>query len=122
MSESDEQAALVKWFRIKYPKYSKCLISSQSGVVISGKNKFGMIAKLKKEGWQKGVPDLFIAVPKKGKHGLWIELKDAGKAASALSDEQSEYLELFSSLGYEAIWCAGFDVAKAAIEVYMNEL
>ena len=96
------------------------MIASQSAVIVGGKNKFAQIAKLKKEGWQKGVPDLFIAVARGGKHGLWIELKDVGKTIKALSDEQNEYLEFLNDQGYEAIWCVGFDVAKAAIEVYMN--
>ena len=121
MSESDQQASIVKWWRLQYPKYSKCLISSQSGAIIGGSNKFGVIAKLKKEGWQSGVPDLFIAVPRNGKSGLWIELKDVGKTEKNLSSEQSDFLTMFGELGYEAIWCAGFEVAKAAIQVYMNE-
>ena len=122
MSESDQQAAIVQWWRLKYPQHSKLLISSQSGAIIGGKNKFGAIAKLKKEGWQKGVPDLFIAVPRWGNHGLWIELKDVGKTEKALSDEQNEYLELFKAQGYEAIWCAGADMAIAAIKVYMDDI
>ena len=121
MSESDQQATIVKWWRLQYPQLSKLLISSQSGAIIGGKNKFGSIAKLKKEGWQSGVPDLFIAVPRGGKHGLWIELKDVKKIEKALSEEQNEYLVLLSEQGYEAIWCAGSDIAIAAIKTYMNE-
>ena len=120
MSESNQQAAIVKWWRLQYPQYAKLLIPSQSGVMIGGKNKFGIIAKQKKEGWISGVPDIFIAVPRADKHGLWIELKDTGKTISALSDEQNEYLALLSEQGYEAIWCAGADVAIAAITVYMK--
>lgn len=121
-SESDEQSAVIKWWRLRYPKYSRLLISSQSGVIVGGKNKFGQIAKLKKEGWQTGVPDLFLSIPSGGKCGLWIEMKSKGKTEKSLSDDQKEYLELLNSVGYLAIWCAGFDEAIKAINCYITEL
>ena len=121
MSESDQQAAIVKWWRMQYPELSKLLIPSQSGVIVGGRSKFAIIAKQKKEGWLGGVPDIFIAVPRGDKHGLFIELKDVGKTIKALSDDQSEYLEILDKQGYESIWCAGAEVAIAAIKVYMNQ-
>lgn len=122
MSESTQQALIVKWWRLQYPKFSKLLIPSQSGVMVGGRNKFAIIAKQKREGWIKGVPDIFIAVPRGGKFGLWIELKDVGKTEKALSDEQSEYLTDLSEQGYESIWCAGADIAIAAIKTYMGKV
>ena len=120
MSESNEQAAIVKWWRIQYPQYSKLLIPSQSGVMIGGKNKFGIIAKQKKEGWISGVPDLFIAIPRHEFHGLWIELKDSGKTAASLSKDQVEYLNDLGSQGYMAVWCAGAESAIETIKGYMK--
>ena len=119
MSEHDEQAAVIKWFSLKYPDYEKCLIAYPSGAIIGGRNKWGLIAKLKKEGWRKGVPDLFLAVPAGGFNGLWIEMKDAGKTRSSVSAEQLEHLDLMAKMGYFAIWCAG---ATAAIETIDNYL
>jgi len=120
MSEHDQQSAVVQWWEAKYPKLSLCLMAYPSGAIIGGRNKWGLISKLKKEGWRKGVPDLFVAVPKNGKYGLWVEMKDEGKDEKDVTTEQAEYLDLMHQMGYEAIWCAGAGVAIAAIEVYMN--
>jgi hypothetical protein len=120
MSESNHQAALVQWWGLQYPHLKNCLISYPSGAIIGGKNKFALIAKLKNEGWRTGVSDLFLAVPRGGKHGLWIEMKDIKKTLCSVSQEQRDHIDLMHSQGYEAIWCAGFEVAKAAIETYMN--
>lgn len=121
MSESDHQAAVVKWFRVSYPEFRRLLIPSQSGVMIGGKSKFGIIAKQKREGWICGVPDLFIAIPKGGYSGLWIELKDAGKTYSAVSAEQREYISDLETAGYKAIWCAGSESAIDEIKSYLSQ-
>jgi hypothetical protein len=120
MSESTEQAAIVQWFRAQYPQYKRLLIPSQSGVIIGGKNKFAVIAKQKREGWIRGVPDLQLAIPKCGYHGLFIELKDVGKTEKAVIDEQKLYLKELSEAGYLSVWRAGADSAIDTIKRYMN--
>lgn len=120
MSEHDQQVTVVDWWDKQYPALSKCLMSIPSGSIMGGKNKWGQINKLKSEGWRKGVSDLFIAVPKNGKHGLWVEMKDVKKTLCSVSNEQMAHIALMNEMGYEAIWCAGADVAIAAIKVYMN--
>ena len=131
MSESDQQITVVQWWNITYPKLAGCLISYPSGWIVdlekkngkwkpSGKD-FAKLKKVKAEGWRKGVSDIFIAVPRKGKHGLWIEIKDTNKTWCKVSKEQREHLELMKEMGYEAIWCAGADVTIAAIKTYMSE-
>lgn len=123
MSESKHQEAVCKWFRAKYPKLARMFIPSQSGVIIGGKSKaakFGIIAKQKREGWLGGVPDIFIAVPRGGYHGLWIELKDAGKTYSSVSKDQREYLAELEAQGYRCEWCAGSDAAIEIVSAYMN--
>lgn len=121
MSESDQQSALVRWFGLKYPALSAFLIAYPSGAIMGGKNKFALIAKLKREGWRSGVPDLFLAVPNKDYSGLFIEMKDQGKTQCSLSEEQKEYLRALNGMGYFADWCAGFEAAKAVIEEYLND-
>lgn len=120
MSESDHQAVIVKWWRLKHPKLKRMLIPSQSGVIIGGKSKYAIIARQKKEGWLSGVPDIFIAVPRGGYNGLWLELKYDGKSKSKLSDNQSEYLKELAEQGYSAAWCVGSDQAIGIIEHYMS--
>ncbi len=72
--------------------------------------------KFKREGLRKGVPDLFLAHPRYGMHGLWIELKRIGGKAR---EEQSAYIELLSREGYAACVCAGADAAIKCIEGYL---
>jgi hypothetical protein len=81
--------------------------------------KMGQIAKLKKEGWRKGIPDLLFFVARGGYHGLVIEMKDQGKTQCSLLKDQKFYLSSFEDQGYKAIWCAGSDQAIAAIDDYL---
>ena len=79
-----------------------------------------MIAKLRREGWCNGIPDLTIAVPNKDYHGLYIEFKDVGKTYCTVSDDQREKLQALTQAGYLAVWCAGFDKAKIITKEYMK--
>ena len=121
MSEHDHQAAVVSQFKAKYPQYKDCIMAIPNGQMLGGRNKFALMKKLKAEGFKNGVSDLFIAVPRRGRHGLWVEMKDAGKTTCSVSPEQQAHLDLMSKMGYEAIWAAGVDIAMAAIDVYMFE-
>jgi len=121
MSEHDHQSAVVKWFKMQYPQFKDCIMAIPNGQLLGGRNKFALINKLKREGFKNGVSDLFIAVPMNGKCGLWVEMKDEGKTRCAVSDEQQDHLDLMISMGYEAIWAAGSDIAIAAIKVYMKK-
>jgi hypothetical protein len=123
VSERDQQVALVSWFKRQYPKYKECIIAipNAQGLAKTKLDALKMFTKLQKEGAKKGASDLFIAVPRGGKHGLWVEMKDVKKTLRDVSQSQLQHLDDMREVGYEAIWCAGFDVAKAAVEVYMNE-
>lgn len=120
MSEHDEQVAVVNWFEIQYPSIKHLILAYPSGAIFGGKNKWGMINKLKKEGWKKGIPDLFIPIANRGYFGLWIEMKDEGKKHSSLSEYQIFYLDELDKKGYKAIWCSGSQEAISAIKEYME--
>ena len=79
------------------------------------------MAYLKKEGFKKGASDLFIAVPKRDKHGLWLEMKDGGKTLCSVTQEQREHIDLMLEMGYAACWAAGFDAAQAIVRAYMDD-
>jgi len=118
MSESNEQIAIVQWFRLQYPKYR--LISIPNGQMIGGRNKFALVNKYKKEGMLPGVSDLFLCVPRSGYGGLWLEMKAKGKTASSLSPDQIYWQSDMRDAGYKAECCFGFDHARQVITEYME--
>lgn len=74
-------------------------------------------------------PDLFIAYPSRGYHGLFIELKkdgvtiykkDGELVASEHVREQAAVLEDLNRLGYLARFAVGFDQAMQLIDKYLD--
>jgi hypothetical protein len=64
-----------------------------------------------------GVPDLFLAIPNKDYHGLFIEMKRETK--SKVSDNQKEVIALLKSQGYAVEICYGF---QEAVDCFNNYL
>ena len=122
MSEHTEQVAVVSWFKGRWPHFADCIIGIPNGAHIAGSvgQRAAKVNKLKAEGMKPGTSDLFIAVPMGNRCGLWVEMKNVNKTLCSVSQDQRDHLDLMRKVGYEAIWCSGFEVAKAAIEVYMN--
>ena len=108
------QSLLIKWFRLQYPYMEKCLFAIPNG----GARHIGTAIKLKAEGVTAGVADLFLMIPNKTKHGLFIEMKtEVGK----LQQNQIEFLSLAESMGYEAKVAYGFDEGVKIIKNYLQE-
>jgi hypothetical protein len=74
--------------------------------------------RLKAEGVKAGVPDVFLAIPSQGFHGLFLELK---APKGRVSPEQSDMLDLLRSRGYVGRVCYGWDQAREAIEGYLGK-
>lgn len=123
MSESHQQQQVVRWFKLRYPKYEGCIIASANGAHIAGnvRQRAMKISRMKAEGMKVGASDLFIAVPKGSYSGLWLEMKDEGKNDKSLSCSQVEHINLMKQVGYAAEWAAGFDNAAKIIKGYINE-
>lgn len=77
----------------------------------------------------RGLPDLFIAEPRNGKHGLWIELKKSGtkiykRDGISFSTphlyEQFLIIERLKRYGYSAHFAVGFDEAQKIIDNYFT--
>lgn len=111
-SEHDLQVACVRWFRLQYPQYAKLLFAIPNG----GQRNAVVAAKLKAEGVQAGVPDLFLAVPCGSYHGLWIEMKN-GKAGR-LSALQGSMITALVKQGYRCEVCHSFEEFASIISEY----
>lgn len=114
LTEHEHQVMLIKWFDLQHKEFAGRLFAIPNG----GQRHVIVAAKLKAEGVRKGVPDLFLPVPRGNYHGLFIELKRIGKGATT---EQAEWLDYLSDQGYKAALCRGFDAAKAVIEEYLGK-
>ena len=116
MSEAVEQETLFDWIhikRIKWPELDLAWHTPNGG----SRNKVEA-ARLKAQGVKKGVPDVFLAIPKNGYHGLFIEMKrtQGGK----VSPEQETMLQRLNEQGYKAVVCKGWQAAARMIEDYMT--
>lgn len=121
--ESKEQSAVVRWFKMQYPKYQECILAIPNGVHLAGKtdtDRARQMAKLKREGLKPGASDLFIAVPVGDLSGLWLEMKKTGETYSRVSTDQRAHLAQMIKVGYAADWAAGIDQSINVIKKYMD--
>jgi hypothetical protein len=125
----------VQWWQSYGPSRgydNRLLIAIPNGAMLAGDTRLRSIQarRLKDEGVQAGVPDLFLAVSNvrgtKRWYGLWIEMKRScwrvplsGKAKEHWL-RQSEMRLVLSVAGYATTWCRGFDDAKLEIEDYLR--
>ena len=114
-SEHDLQVSCVRWFRLQYPQYAKLLFAIPNG----GQRNAVVAAKLKAEGVQAGVPDLFLAVPGGDYHGLWIEMKN-GKAGR-LSALQGSMIAALVKQGYRCEVCHSFGEFENVVKEYITK-
>lgn len=113
LSEHDEQTLLIKWFDMQY-KNKFVFFAIPNG----GARNLYVAKKMKAEGTRAGVPDLFLAVPRHGFAGLFIEMKRV--KSGYVSQTQKEMISRLELAGYKCIVCKGFDQAKAEIEEYLK--
>ena len=66
-----------------------------------------------------GVPDIFIAVPRREYHGMFLELKSLKGRASK---EQLEMLTRLSNEGYFTAICNSLEEAIEYISYYLKEI
>ena len=115
--ESEEQQMVVAWFR-------KCARSFglDPNLLLhpanEGKRTGRTAHTLAKMGLVAGTPDLFLAVPRKGFGGLWIEMKRVKKAR--VSEAQNAMLDLLDKAGYATAVCFGSAAAVKEITQYLS--
>jgi hypothetical protein len=121
LTESDEQKAIIAYFREQWPQHAQALRVSQSGG-FRGTGRRGAIrtAQVTAMGGVTGEADIAIMLPRQGFGSLVIEHKAAGSAHKA-SDEQIAYIEYHRDNGNCAVITRGIDMAITAIDTYMSQ-
>lgn len=89
------QVALFRWVELQKRVYPD--LALLFAIPNGGERNAIVAAKMKAEGVRRGVPDLFLPVPRGLWHGLFIELK-AGR--NTASPEQKEWIARLSAQGY----------------------
>lgn len=111
MTEDQEQTALFKWLDAK---------GILAFAIPNGGHRDLVTATImKRTGTKRGVPDIFIPIPTKRAHGLFIEMKR--KDGGVVSKHQQEWIEKLIDNGYDAVVCKGADEAIKTIELYLEE-
>ena len=122
--ESIEQQKLCAWWRLEGCKtygLPPCVLFA---IPNGGKRGIRTAARLKQEGVQAGIPDIFLAVPDQYRSGLFIELKRPkapGVSAGRPTQAQREVMQVLTARGYCCKVAYGATEARKAIEWYLGE-
>lgn len=115
--EHDEQVTLMQWWALAHQQFG---VSEQLLFAIpnGGQRNVIVASKLKEEGVRPGVPDLFLATPACGYHGLFIEMKKI--KGGRVSEYQKTMIERLKMNGYLVQVCEGWLDAKEVIMYYLR--
>jgi hypothetical protein len=114
--EHQEQKALIQMCD------AEAVRDSRYGEIFSipngGMRHIGVAVKLKAEGQRPGIPDLFLPIPSRKYHGLFIEMK---VKPNKPTDEQTERILKLREYGYAAGVCYSAFQAFDIIRKYLGE-
>lgn len=118
--ESDIQQTIVTWSKLYKGKIggetfflSDYLHANPNG----GKRDPREAARLKREGVKAGVSDLFVSIPSKGYHGLWVEVKTE---KGVMTKAQKDFFALQQWMGYRCEVVRSILEFVALIEDYLD--
>ena len=114
-TESQEQKSLFKWWCV-YSRHAPHLVMYH--IPNGGRRDAITGARLKAEGVVAGVPDIFLAVPRQGFHGLYVELKR--QKGGSLESSQEDIIARLRQAGYRVEVCKGWTAAREVIENYLG--
>ncbi len=122
MSNNNEhsriQTACVKWFRYQYSEYKDLLFSIPNGIPLANKNvRTKIYKKLKEEGLQPGVPDLFLAVGNSIYNGMFIEIKTK---TDRLRKKQVDVIRSLEAGNYRCVVVRSLDEFMEVIKEYLS--
>lgn len=114
--EGMEQATLFNWAKMQSWKYPE--LDLMYHIPNGGKRSASEAARFKAEGVKSGVPDIFLPVPRGGKHGLYIEMKR--QKGGSVSDNQEDWIGKLREQGYQVEVCKGWEAASKVIVSYLE--
>ena len=115
MSEHEEQMIVIQWAKMME---QFCPELALLHAIPSGGHRHKRVGVyMKAEGVKRGVPDLFLPVPRLVFHGMYIEMK-FGKNKPTV--EQLEWLAALVEQGYRCDICYGADAVIDALCNYLN--
>lgn len=118
MSEQDEQASFVSWFRRVYPKDVFALRASMNGVPRHGRRGAVIWNYMKGQGCNDGEPDIAILIPRGAYGSLVIEHKGEGMSRK-LTEKQAAALAYHEEIGNMAVQTRGLDELISVVEDYL---
>ncbi len=113
--EDDAQIALIRQFSLEFPDLAERLIHIPNGGKRTRFERYLFI----KLGVKKGVPDLFLPVPRGQFSGLFVEMKAPPPHSSAVTNDQKDWLAFLSANGFYATACRGTAPALDIIRCYL---
>lgn len=105
--EHVEQVTFVTWFRESFPDVRILAIPN------GGYRDKRTAEKLKAEGVEPGVPDLYVPA-----WGLWIEMKRT--KGGKVSPDQADWLDYLQGVGDSVIVGRGWEDAARQVRVFVN--
>ena len=111
MSEDRLQSEVVKYIQLQYPKARFC--ASLGGIYTGPRQAM----KAKRNGYQRGFPDLQITEARKGFYGLFIEIKTHKGTATQV---QKEWIKDLQERGYKAEIAKGLPAILDLIDDYLG--
>ncbi len=124
LTEHQHQAAVVQWWGLQGPAWGfprKALFAIPNGQILMAHadNPQAVMGYLRVEGFRDGMLDLGLAVPSKGYHGWFGELKRS--KGGVISPDQAEMILMFEGLGYCAAAYHGAEAMIAGIKRYLGK-
>lgn len=122
--EDSVHMIVAKYLKLQYPG-----IVFRTDFAAGIKMTMGQAVKHKKLQSEDKYPDLFIAEPRGGYHGLYLEIKrdihelqnkNGTPKKSEHLDGQRAMLQKLNKKGYRARFAAGFDHARQLIDEYLS--
>ena len=115
MSEHSEQAYLIQWARLVAVEFPE--LRWLTALPLGDERPPQAGARLKREGLLPGLPDLALFAPRRGWHGLFVELKQPGRAPSEVQRAWHGWLR---GQGYRVEVAYGWQPAARAILDYLG--